>query len=119
MGSASQGSVETTRRSKLGTKEIECVGDVAAGATVVRDVPAELRARFCLVPEEVEALAELGRRVERHYGRAQDIEWAIARTTGEIFLLQSRPETVWAARRRLPVTSDPLSRIAAAYLPKR
>ena len=106
-------------RSELGTKEIECVADLAAGATVVRDVPAELRARLCLVPAEVEALAELGRRIEQHYGGAQDIEWAIARTTGEVLLLQSRPETVWAARRRPPVTSDPLSRIAAAYLPKR
>jgi pyruvate,water dikinase len=39
--------------------------------------------------------------VERHYGRPQDIEWAID-CSGEIFLLQSRPETVWAAKEQPP-----------------
>jgi len=106
-------------RSELGTKEIECVADIRAGTTIMRDVPAERRTQLCLAPVEVEALAELGRRVEQHYGRAQDIEWAIDRSSGVAFLLQSRPETVWASRRRLPAASDPLSRIAAIYLPKR
>jgi len=50
---------------------------------------------------ELQALAEVGRKVERHYGRPQDIEWAIDRT-GEILLLQSRPETVWSGRDQAP-----------------
>ena len=37
------------------------------------------------------------RRVEAHYGSSQDIEWAIDEA-GELFLLQSRPETVWAEK---------------------
>lgn len=40
---------------------------------------------------EVVALADLGRRVERHYGTPQDLEWAIE--DGEIFLVQARPIT--------------------------
>ncbi len=50
--------------------------------------------------EELQALRTIGRKVERHYGRPQDIEWAVDRHSGAILLLQSRPETVWSARRR-------------------
>jgi len=50
---------------------------------------------------ELKALAEIGRKIERHYRRPQDIEWAIDRS-GEILLLQSRPETVWSGKDRPP-----------------
>ena len=43
------------------------------------------------------ALREVGRRIERHYGKPQDIEWALDHE-GNVLLLQSRPETVWAAK---------------------
>ena len=45
---------------------------------------------------QARAVAELARRVERHFGVPQDIEWAIAR--GELFLLQARPMTALADR---------------------
>lgn len=56
----------------------------------------------CLTDEQLMALREVGRKVERHYGRPQDIEWAIDES-GNLFLLQSRPETVWSARDAAPV----------------
>lgn len=46
---------------------------------------------------EVLALADLGKRIERHRGAPQDLEWAIDHD-GSLHLLQARPETVWAAR---------------------
>ncbi|HEY6892174.1 MAG TPA: cytochrome P450 [Solirubrobacter sp.] len=49
----------------------------------------------CLTPVEVKAVARLAKLVEQHYGRPQDIEWAID-VTGGVVLLQARPETVWA-----------------------
>ena len=49
----------------------------------------------CLSDAEVRAVAELAKRAERHYGRPQDIEWAID-AEGRVVLLQSRPETVWS-----------------------
>lgn len=55
-----------------------------------------------LSDEELQALRDVGRRIERHYGRAQDIEWAIDKE-GRILLLQSRPETVWSAKEVAPV----------------
>ncbi|AKH44226.1 pyruvate,water dikinase [Altererythrobacter atlanticus] len=51
----------------------------------------------CLTDEELMGLREVGRRIERHYGKPQDIEWAVDQD-GQILLLQSRPETVWATK---------------------
>lgn len=62
----------------------------------------ELRCVPSISDEELKALAEIGRKLERHYGRPQDIEWAIDRS-GEILLLQSRPETVWSGKDSVPV----------------
>jgi pyruvate, water dikinase len=73
------------------------------------DVPGPLQEAACLDDADVAALAELGRRVEEHYGAPQDIEWAI--TDGPepgaraVVLLQSRPETVWARRRAGPLAT--------------
>ncbi len=57
----------------------------------------------CLSDDELQALRTVGRRVEKHYGRPQDIEWAIERGTNALLLLQSRPETVWSSREAAPV----------------
>ena len=51
----------------------------------------------CLTDEQLMALREVGRKIERHYGKAQDIEWALDED-GNVLLLQSRPETVWSAK---------------------
>jgi pyruvate,water dikinase len=65
----------------------------------------------CLTTVEVKAVARLAKLVEQHYGRPQDIEWAID-ATGAIVLLQARPETVWRnAAPAAPTTA--LQRIAA------
>ena len=68
----------------------------------VRNTPSDLRGRPCLTDEQARALARLARRVEDHYGAAQDIEWALL-PDGRVVLLQTRPETVWAARGTAPV----------------
>jgi pyruvate,water dikinase len=75
-----------------------------------------LRRTPCLTDDEARALALIGRQVEDHYGAPQDIEWALlgdspghpalhADLADRIVLLQSRPETVWAARDREPIAS--------------
>jgi pyruvate,water dikinase len=102
-------------RSEIGAKEIECVAAAGGGGTVLRDVDEERRARLCLEPAEVARLADLGRSVERHYGRPQDLEWAIDRRLGEIFLLQARPETVWTQKRKIAVAQSALAAIAATF----
>ncbi len=67
----------------------------------------------CLTDEQLLALREVGRKVERHYGKPQDIEWALDES-GAVFLLQSRPETVWSARDAAPVAeakANPLGHV--------
>ena len=49
-----------------------------------------------LSKEEVRKVAELGVRIEAHYGSPQDTEWAID-PDGEIWMLQSRPVTASGA----------------------
>ena len=70
---------------------------VPAESGGIREVELEGEERLqpCLTDEQLLALREVGRRVERHYGKAQDIEWALDKE-GAILLLQSRPETVWS-----------------------
>jgi pyruvate, water dikinase len=81
----------------------------AAGAGVIdEDVPADRQNAACLSDDEIHVLVEIAKRVERHYGCPQDIEWAISRdrATGEnVFLLQSRPETAWGGKDAAPVAA--------------
>jgi pyruvate,water dikinase len=65
------------------------------GAELV-EVSEERRGIRCLDPPALSALVELARRVERHFGCHQDIEWAIARAGAppeSLFVVQSRPVT--------------------------
>ena len=52
------------------------------------------RNRFCVSDEDVTALAQMAVTIEQHYGRPMDIEWAKDGLTGELFIVQARPETV-------------------------
>jgi pyruvate,water dikinase len=90
----------------------------AAGGIDAVPVSDELRRVACLSDTELQALRGVARKVERHYGRAQDIEWAVDRHTGQILLLQSRPETVWSAKDAAPVAraaDDPLAHVMSIF----
>jgi len=77
----------------------------AAGGIETVAVTEDLRRAPSLSDEELQSLRAIARKVERHYGCPQDIEWAVDRTSGEVLLLQSRPETVWSAKESAPVAS--------------
>ena len=82
------------------------------------DVPEDQRRVPCMSDAELQALRAIGRKVEKHYGRAQDIEWAVERGTDAILLLQSRPETVWSSKDAAPVArpaADPLSHVMSIF----
>jgi pyruvate, water dikinase len=87
----------------ISDKHISHAPLVAGGIQTV-PVPAAQRQIACMSDDELQTLRAIGRKVERHYGRAQDIEWAVDRHSGAILLLQSRPETVWSARDAAPVS---------------
>jgi len=82
------------------------------------DVPEALRKSPCLSDAELQELRAVARRTEKHYGRPQDIEWAIENETGAILLLQSRPETVWSVKESAPAAQpaeNPLSHLMNVF----
>ena len=54
-------------------------------------IPADEGRSQKLADDDIRALAELGIRIEQHYGGPQDIEWAFL--DGQFFILQARPVT--------------------------
>jgi pyruvate,water dikinase len=90
-------------RRNLGSKQIKMVfasPDDAVGAPgqprlvkTVDNVP-ELRNRYSLSDADVSELARYALIIERHYGRAMDIEWGRDGNDGQLYILQARPETV-------------------------
>ena len=90
----------------------------AGGGVEAVAVSEERRRAPCLSDTQLQQLGTLARQVERHYGCAQDIEWAIERHSGAILLLQSRPETVWSARDAAPIArreEDPLMHVMSIF----
>ncbi|MDP2056856.1 MAG: phosphoenolpyruvate synthase, partial [Thiobacillus sp.] len=81
-------------RRELGEKAIRMVW--RDGATVIEDTPLALRQQFALTDPEVLELARQAVTIETHYGRPMDVEWAKDGETGELFIVQARPETVMA-----------------------
>jgi len=61
---------------------------------VTHDVPAEMRNRYSLSDHDITQLAEYALVIEKHYGRAMDIEWGKDGSDGKLYILQARPETV-------------------------
>lgn len=55
--------------------------------------PAERRV-FSITDEDIRRLSEQALLIEKHYGKPMDIEWAKDGVSGEIYILQARPETV-------------------------
>jgi pyruvate,water dikinase len=68
------------------------------GATVEAPVPEADRRRLVLGDDEVLALARWAIAIEAHYSMPMDIEWAKDGKSGELFIVQARPETVHARR---------------------
>merc|ERR1719281_751263 len=55
--------------------------------------------------KEVEELAEMAVKIEKHYGRPMDIEWARDGDDGKLYIVQARPETV-ASQKKVGVIED-------------
>src|SRR5205823_9440026 len=86
-----------------GAKEQRMVYGVR-GATL-EPVAEELRERFSLRDDEVRQLATWAMRIEEHYAGKRgsdspmDVEWGKDGESGQLFVLQARPETVHSNRK--------------------
>ncbi|MDH3412667.1 MAG: phosphoenolpyruvate synthase [Gammaproteobacteria bacterium] len=82
-------------RRERGSKAVKMVySEDPTERVTITDVPSADRLGFSLNDAEVEQLARYALAIEAHYGRPMDIEWAKDGETGELFILQARPETV-------------------------
>jgi pyruvate,water dikinase len=96
------------------------IRQVPAQGGGVRDeeTPVDKRHAPCLSDPELQALKDIARKCERHYGRPQDIEWAIENGSDAILLLQSRPETVWSSKEQAPAATaqeNPLAHLMTVF----
>ena len=86
-------------KKSLGTKEAKLVYAPSGGdATRLVTTRRIERRTFVLKDEETLQLARWAVAIEEHYGQPMDIEWAKDGATGELFVVQARPETVHARR---------------------
>ncbi|WP_234554846.1 phosphoenolpyruvate synthase [Thermus caliditerrae] len=85
---------------RLGSKELTLAFDPREGRLKNRPTPPYLRNQFALADAEALLLADWSLKIEEHYSQKRgaptpmDIEWAKDGPTGELFILQARPETV-------------------------
>lgn len=92
---------------RLGSKEIKMVYDIGGSKPTVNvSVPKSDRQRFALTDDEILQLANWICIVEEHYSHVRntytpmDIEWAKDGVTGDLFIVQARPETVHSQKSR-------------------
>jgi pyruvate,water dikinase len=79
---------------KLGTKEERLVYKKNGTGTEQKEVKVGERRKFALNDDEILTLARWACIIEEYYGLPMDIEWAKDGITGELFIVQARPETV-------------------------
>jgi pyruvate,water dikinase len=83
-------------RRNLGGKAIKMIYAPEASAERVQTVEVAQadRMRFCLDDADLLTLSRQALTIEEHYKAPMDIEWGKDGSTGEIYILQARPETV-------------------------
>jgi pyruvate,water dikinase len=83
---------------RVGAKSIKMV--YGSGEDATRNVSTSKQEQRSVVldDEQILKLARWVVEIERHYGMAMDVEWALDGITGELFIVQARPETVQTQR---------------------
>jgi pyruvate,water dikinase len=89
-------------RKNLGGKSIKMIYGISDSKVLTRNVavPEADRGRFCITDEDILTLAGYALEIEGHYSmklgeaRPMDIEWAKDGMSGDLFIVQARPETV-------------------------
>ncbi len=81
---------------KLGSKEKTMIYAESQGHASTTNIDTEIskQNKFVLPDEEILTLAHWALAIEKHYGKAMDIEWAKDGISNELFITQARPETV-------------------------
>lgn len=92
----------------ISTKTVCYTVDLKEQKSVAMEVPFERQNIQSIIDDEITELAWMGKKIEQHYGRPMDIEWAIDKdlpAAANIFILQARPETIWSDKPRAPTSA--------------
>lgn len=83
-------------RRTLGAKKIKMIYSDGRTREPIRNVATSNheRRQFCIDDAEVLQLADYALKIEQHYGRPMDMEWAKDGLDGKLYIVQARPETV-------------------------
>ncbi|MFC8277976.1 phosphoenolpyruvate synthase [Streptomyces sp. NPDC057271] len=93
---------------RIGTKRLKTVY-ADTGLTHTVDTPDAERNRRVLADAEIREVAGWAAAVEEHYGCPMDLEWAKDGLTGDLWIVQARPETVQSRRRSTTLRSCSLT----------
>jgi pyruvate, water dikinase len=87
-------------RRMLGDKAIKMIFVEGEVKQTVRNIPTPKadRERYCITDDDALELADYAIKIERHYGRPMDMEWAKDGLDGKLYVVQARPETVASQR---------------------
>jgi pyruvate,water dikinase len=99
----------------LGSKEVRLAYGKTKG-TKQEKVPQGKRNKFSISDKDIMQLARWGAIIEEHYKKPQDIEWAKDGKTGELFIVQARPETVKARSSHAHIETYILKKTSKALL---
>ena len=88
-----------------GRKQVKVINtDLGDQPTATVDTSQAERDSWVLASDEILQLARWAVVIESHYGRPMDIEWAKDGITGDLYVVQARPETVQARRSATTMT---------------
>ncbi len=94
-------------RRLVGDKAVKMIFVEGETKHTVRNIPTPKadREHYCIGDEDVLELADYAIKIERHYGRPMDMEWAKDGLDGKLYIVQARPETVASQRKATTLES--------------
>ena len=91
----------TIKERRISRKTVKYIRDPKTGKTIHLDIPEAEQKLICVTDTEIMKLTELAKRIEKHYGKPMDIEWAIDQDLAfpeNMILVQARPETIFGTK---------------------
>ena len=92
--------------SKSVSRKTEMLVRKPGGGVEHQEVPDSKKEVQILTDQQIVELARYAVDIEKHYGRAMDIEWGLDERTNKLWILQARPETVWSMKQAAPAAEE-------------
>ncbi|HEY2770938.1 MAG TPA: PEP/pyruvate-binding domain-containing protein [Solirubrobacteraceae bacterium] len=102
-------------REHINDKHIEYVPDPDGDGALAVEVGDDRRTARCLDHTQLPTLVDVAKRIQKHFGSHQDVEWAFARQDGELYVLQSRPVTTLPGKPAKPQPASAISLVMNTF----